>query len=126
MQKTITALLVIIALLLLILVVQLGRTLGAPHFKTPYQAVLLSNGQVFFGRLENASSDYPILRDVFYIQSQTNPESKQVTSTIVRRGRELHGPDRMIINRRSIMLIEPVKEDSQVGSFIAENAKQKK
>ena len=92
----------------------------APAFSTPYQAVILTNGQVYFGQLENLSSQYPTLKDVFYIVSQANPETKQVANILVRRGKELHGPEYMVLNRQSILMIEPVKEDSQVARLIAE------
>ena len=95
-----------------------------PKFDTPYQAVFLANGQVFFGRLSAAGSDYPRLDDVFYVQTQVNPESKETTSVLIRRGKEWHGPSYMILNARSILLIEPVGADSKVGQLIAEAQKQ--
>jgi hypothetical protein len=123
MQKLIAFLLAIIAALLAANGFQYFRTSSTPDFSSQYQAVVLNNGQVFFGKLENANSQFPVLRDVFYIVSQVNPESKQVMNTLVRRGKELHGPEYMVINRQSILLLEPVKEDSQVAKFIAEQKK---
>ena len=92
----------------------------APALDTPYQAVALMNGQMFFGRLEEGASDYLTLRDVFYIQGRQNPETKAVTSVLVKRGGEAHNPDRMLINRQQVLLIEPVKTDSQIAKLIAE------
>ena len=94
------------------------------RFDTPYQAVLLANGQAYFGRLENIGSSYPVLKDVYYVQTQVHPETKQVTNTLVRRGGELHGPDRMVLNASQIVLIEPVTENSQIAKLIAELKKQ--
>jgi hypothetical protein len=88
--------------------------------KTDYQAVFLDNGQVFFGRLENAGSAYPLLRDVFYVQSSVNKETKQVKNVLMKRGSEGHGPDRMYINARHIVVIEPVSPDSKVAQLIKE------
>jgi len=85
-----------------------------------YQAVFMDTGQIFFGKLENAGSDYPVLKNVFYIRQQTNPETKEVKSVLIRRGNEWHGPDRMIINARHIGVIEPVGADSQVAKLIKE------
>lgn len=92
----------------------------APTLDTPYQAVALMNGQMFFGRMEEGGSDYVTLRDVFYIQGRQNPETKAVTSVLVKRGGEAHNPDRMQINRQQVLLIEPVKTDSQIAKLIAE------
>jgi hypothetical protein len=92
----------------------------APTLDTPYQAVALMNGQMFFGKMEEGGSDYVTLRDVFYIQGRQNPETRAVTSVLVKRGGEAHNPDRMQINRQQVLLIEPVKTDSQIARLIAE------
>ncbi|NGZ88588.1 hypothetical protein [Duganella aceris] len=92
----------------------------APRLDTPYQAVALMNGQMFFGKMEEGGSDYVTLRDVFYIQGRQNPETRAVTSVLVKRGGEAHNPDRMQINRQQVLLIEPVKTDSQIAKLIAE------
>lgn len=91
-----------------------------PDTGTPYQAVALMNGQMFFGRLEDSNRDYVTLRDVFYIQGRQNPETRAVTSVLVKRGGEAHAPDRLLINRQQVLLIEPVKTDSQIAKLIAE------
>jgi len=85
-----------------------------------YQAVFMDNGQVFFGKMENAGSPYPVLKDVFYIRQQVNPETKQVANILIRRGNEWHSPDRMLINASHIAVIEPVGADSQVAKLIKE------
>jgi|SRR6185295_8605474 len=126
MQKFIAVLLTVIVSIVAVLAIHNIRSAAAPNFGTPYQAVLLTGGQVYFGKLENAAGTYPILRDVFYVVSQVNPETKQVTNVLVRRGKELHGPEYMVLNRQNIVFIEPVNEDSQVAKFIAEQNKQSK
>jgi hypothetical protein len=92
-------------------------------FDTPYQAVLLDTGQVYYGKITKLGTDLPELRDVFYIQSQTNPETKAVTNILVRRGKEFHSPDHMVINSRHIVVVEPVGEKSKVAELIAEQSK---
>src|SRR5262245_42022069 len=115
----------VMAAALSILAYQVARTQVEPSLNVPYHAVLLANGGAFFGRIDNLQSEYTVLRDVFYIQSRTNPETKQVSNLLVKRGQEWHSPDRMIINKRQIVLIEPVAEGSQVAKLIAEQNKQK-
>ena len=85
---------------------------------TEYQAVHLDNGQVLFGKLEQAGSDYPVLRNVFMAQNQVNPQTKEVTRTLVKRSVELHAPDHMILNARHILAIEPVVANSRVAQVI--------
>ncbi len=86
---------------------------------TEYQAVLLSNGQAYFGKLEGVGSPYPVLTDVFYVQSSVNPETKEPVNTMVKRGNEWHAPDRMILNAEHIIFIETVHPDSKVAKLIA-------
>lgn len=99
-----------------------ARQQAAPALTTPYHAVLLANGQAFFGRVQSQGDEYVVLRDVYYIQSRANPETKQVNNVLVKRGQEWHAPDRMILNRRHVVLLEPVTEGSQVAKLIAEQS----
>ena len=87
-------------------------------FTSEYQAVHLDNGQVLFGKLEQAGGDYPVLRNVFAAQSQVNPETKEVTRSLVKRSVELHNPDYMVLNARHIVAIEPVAATSRVAQVI--------
>lgn len=97
---------------------QFGRS--APTLTTDYQAVLLAGGQVYYGHLQGLGSPYPVLRDIYYVRSQVDPSTRQVTNILVRRGSEWHGPDRMYLNPGHIILVEPVSPDSQVAKLIAE------
>lgn len=87
---------------------------------TPYQAVLLNNGTAYFGKLQGLGGAYPVLREVYYIQKVVNPETKQESNVLVKRGREMHAPDYMILNAADIVLVEPVTESSRVAALIAE------
>jgi len=92
----------------------------AVTFNTPYQAVLLTNGSLFFGKLEGYGTARPVLSEVYYIVTQTNPETKQSTNVLVKRGKELHEPDRMYLNPGEIAYVEPVGEKSKVAQLIAQ------
>jgi hypothetical protein len=94
-----------------------------PSFTSEYQAVLVASGQVYYGRLEGFGTAYPVLRDIYYVQVKVDPETKQSSNVLIRRGQEWHGPDRMYLNPASIILVEPVSPDSQVARLIAEQRK---
>ncbi|HEY4475454.1 MAG TPA: hypothetical protein VJB92_01900 [Candidatus Paceibacterota bacterium] len=86
-----------------------------------YQAVFLTNNQVYFGKLVNRNSQYPVLKDIYYLQVtqtlQPRDENQQPIPNLnlVKLGAEVHGPqDEMVINRDHIMFYEDLKEDSQV------------
>ena len=86
---------------------------------TPYQAVLLANNTVYFGRLEGyGASPFPVLREVYYVKTAVDPKTNQQSSVLVRRGAEWHGPDHMILNASQIVLVEPVTRNSKVMELI--------
>lgn len=93
------------------------------EFSTPYQAVLLTNGSVYFGHLQDYGTSHPVLTDAYYVVSQTNPENKQVTNSLIKRGKELHEPDRMYLNPNQIVFVESVGANSKVAQLIAEQKK---
>jgi len=91
---------------------------AAVKFTTPYQAVLLSNGSAYFGQLQGYGGPHPVLRDVFYIVNQTNPQTKEATPTLVKRGKEMHEPDLMYLNPSQILFVETVGPSSKVAQLI--------
>ncbi|MBU0596576.1 hypothetical protein KKA94_00235 [Patescibacteria group bacterium] len=89
-----------------------------------YQAVFLTNGQVYFGKITSFDDDYLELIDVFYLQIKGGlqdkaGEEKEEDLSLVKLGSELHGPeDRMFINYEQILFYENLKKDSKVVSAI--------
>ena len=86
-----------------------------------YQAVFLDNNQVYFGKLSSERSQYPVLRDIYYLQANRDGSTPVSVDDVnlVKLGGELHGPvDEMRINRDQILLIEDLKNDSQVVDAI--------
>ncbi|MDI6747191.1 MAG: hypothetical protein QMD17_08605 [Rhodocyclaceae bacterium] len=123
MQKIVVGLLVAIVTLLIFISHQLSRSEAIPAVASQYQTVVLANGQVYFGKLEHASGKSYILRDVFYVVSQSDPESKQISNILVRRGKELHEPEYMLLSRNQVIMIEPVGDKSRIAQLIAEQNK---
>ncbi|MDO8430089.1 MAG: hypothetical protein Q7S73_01865 [bacterium] len=82
-----------------------------------YQAVFLTNNQVYFGKLSDKDDQYPVLTDIYYLRvtQPLQPSQPNPNVNLVKLGDELHGPaDRMEINRDQILFIEDLKPDSQV------------
>jgi len=87
--------------------------------QTPgYQAVLLDNNQVYYGRLAGLNTDYPELTDVFYVQSAIDPQTKQAANILLKRGKEWHAPDKMLLSAHHIIMVEPVTPGSAVAKLI--------
>lgn len=92
-----------------------------------YQAVFLTSGQVYFGKLSMVDDKYMKLTDVFYIQtstSGTNVQSSDTNSTdmqLIKLGNEIHGPkDAMVISRDQVLFFENLKDDGKVVKTIKE------
>jgi len=86
-----------------------------------WQAVFLSNGQVYFGQTSHEDKDVVNLKDIYYLQvtralqPATEGQTEQQELSLVKLGNELHGPeDQMRINRDHILFIEDLKEDGKV------------
>jgi small nuclear ribonucleoprotein (snRNP)-like protein len=115
-----------VLLALLIVVVIAGFVLDwrskntATIFPTPYQAVLLSNGGVYYGKLQGYGTQHPVLTNVFYIVTRTDPKTNASSNILVKRGKELHEPDRMYLNPNSIVFVETVGANSKVAQLISE------
>jgi len=90
-------------------------------FATPFQAVVLANGAVYYGRLEGFGTNLPVLRNVYYVLPRTNQETGKSTNILVKRGKESHNPDRMYLNPKQIVFVEPVGTNSEIAKVIAEN-----
>jgi len=118
-------LLVLIALILVVLVVrtQLFRvgiaTLFAPSAaevieRDAYQAVFLTNGSTYFGKLDAQGDDWFLLSDVFYLSV-----SEQSGPQLIKRGTEAQGPKSpMIISREQVLFIENLRDDGDIVTLI--------
>ena len=121
LRRIFLMLVVLIALVLVVMVVrtQLFRagisTLFAPGpmeivDRNAYQAVFLTNGSTYFGKLQEQGDQWFTLSDVFYL-TVTEDNSTQLT----KRGSETQGPkEPMLIPRAQILFIENLRDDSQV------------
>jgi len=93
-----------------------------------YQAVFLTNGQSYFGKLQPAGGSYMELTDIFYLQTKPTDSTAPQQATpdtsaqvqLVKLGDEIHGPsDQMIIDKSQILFFENLKSDGKVAQSIA-------
>lgn len=142
MQKSSKAPWIILAVVVVVLVVlgvvfrgQLFKRSGQSQTaaKSGYQAIFLSNGQVYFGKLTESDANYVKLIDIYYLQviqpplqgnnqpGQTGQTAQQPQISLVKLGNELHGPvDEMHISRAQILFYEDLKTDGQVVKAISQ------
>jgi len=96
------------------------RSTRQVQFSTPYQAVQLTNGALFFGQLHGYGGPNPTLTDVYFVVSQTNPDTKQVNNVLVKRIKEAHAPELMYLNPNAVLFVEPVAPNSKVSQLISQ------
>jgi hypothetical protein len=104
-----------------------ASTSGEPDASL-YQAVILSNSQLYFGKLSRLNTDWPILTDVYYLRGrQQAPETvkpgaaPQPAFDLVKLGTEIHQPqDAMALNKSQIVYWENLSPDSQVIKVIGQ------
>ena len=91
-------------------------------FTTPFQAVLMTNGVAYYGKLEGYGTPRPVLTDVYVIVTQTNPDTKQTSKGLFKLDKveDLYQPDRMYINPNQFLGVEPVNPNSKVAQLIAQ------
>jgi hypothetical protein len=89
---------------------------------TRYQAVFLQNGQTWFGHYRDRIGPYAAMDTVYYVQTKTSQDADvPPTSQLIKRGNELHGPDRaVLIPKTAILFIEDLRDDSPIAKFMAQ------
>jgi hypothetical protein len=75
---------------------------------------------VYYGRLQGYGTEHPALTRAFYVVGKADPNTKAITNVLVKRGKELHEPDRMYLNPASIVFVENVGTESKVAQLIAD------
>lgn len=94
-----------------------------------YQAVFLTNDQVYFGKIKAINDDVVVITDIYYLQkgSDQAADAKQDTAapaqqsnmSLAKLGNELHAPvDQMQINKDQVLFWENLKADGKVAQAI--------
>ena len=90
-----------------------------------YQAVFLTNGQVYFGKLHGYYGGRPYMTEVYYFQSASGSADTKMSSQqqLRKLGTEVHGPEQeLLLNRDSILFVENLREDSNIVSAIVKES----
>lgn len=90
-----------------------------------FQALFLTNGQVYFGHLANVNDGYVKLTDIYYLQVQQSVQPGQSNSnnnqqvSLAKLGNELHGPeDAMYVAQSQVLFWENLKNSGKVVQAI--------
>lgn len=94
-----------------------------------YQALFLTNGQVYFGKVSQVDKSYVKVTDIYYLQVQQTVQPKDSSAanannqqvSLAKLGGELHGPeDIMYVSRQQVLFWENLKNDGKVAKAIAD------
>jgi hypothetical protein len=91
--------------------------IGALH------SVMLVNGQVYYGKLDDIGRGYVELSDLHYVTSVQDQAGNRTNRLVNRRLADWHGPTHMTIPLEKIVMIEQVGPDSTVARAFTEEAK---
>ncbi|HET6925023.1 MAG TPA: hypothetical protein VFH39_04295 [Candidatus Saccharimonadales bacterium] len=125
------ALTVLVVALIVLVFVNPSNTQSKYIDSSKYQAVFLTNGQVYFGNLNSVGSDYFRLDNIYYLTQNTTTNSNGQTTTdgnytLVKLGcQQIHDPlDQMIIERNQVSFWENLNDSGKVVTSIKQFQKQ--
>ncbi len=91
--------------------------------ETRFQAVILSNDKVYFGRIRTASDEFYELESAFFLRETRDGEDAEPVRALLPVNREIHAPDNsMLIRKNEVVLVENLAKDSPI---LAEIKRQK-
>ncbi len=127
--KIVIVMSIIIAIIGVFIVWQRSHSSTSYIQSDKYQALFLTNNQVYFGKLQRLNDSSYRLTDVYYVQSDAQSDATSQTAqdtakqnappTLVKLGDELHGPmDEIIIRDEQVLFWENLKTDGKVTTAI--------
>ena len=91
------------------------EALAAAIDTTRYQAVILSNDKVYFGKLESLSEDFFRLESAFFLRETREDADAEPVRALLPVNREIHAPENtMLIRKDEVVLIENLAKDSPI------------
>lgn len=113
----ITALVIIIgAILSLVFFLPQGERVDTDG----YQVVYLASGQAYFGKLQNTTGEYLLLRNAYTTQNQTGAEDNaQPQTSLIKLSEQVYGPqDSISLKSDQVVFWQNLKDDSKVAQAI--------
>lgn len=92
-----------------------GDTFAGVIDSSRYQAVILSNDKVYFGRIDDASDEFFQLDNAFFLRETRADAEAEPERSLLPVNREIHAPDNtMLIRKDEVVLVENLAEDSPI------------
>ena len=119
----IVGVLITVTLLLIVVFLSIRINSNRSNFErivdsATYQAVFLSNDQIYFGHLKDTGSDFLLLTDVYYVKVDDDSVGRLIKLGQI----EPHGPkNEMVISKDQILFWENLRMDSSIVQTIKNN-----
>lgn len=82
-------------------------------------SVMLKGGQIYYGEFEASDAHAVQLKNVFYVQTLTNPATQQVSNRLLNRKKnDWHAPESMTIALAEMVMIEAVGSQSKLAQLV--------
>lgn len=80
-----------------------------------YQAVILSNDKVYFGRISAVSDEFYELDEAFFLRETRESPDAEPVRALLPINREIHAPEnRILLRRAEVVLVENLEADSPI------------
>lgn len=90
--------------------------------KSSYQVVYLTNGQAYFGKLQNTGGEYLVMKEPYAAQSVAPKEGETqtgATTTLLKVSQQVYGPqDSIAIKSDQVSFWQNLRSDSKVTAAI--------
>lgn len=129
---------VILAILLILALGVIGwlvapKLTGGLEFDTDkYQAVAVSDGQIYFGKVTPVDADHIRLTDAYYLQAEMTETTAATEETapaqpgnvrLIKLSNKIYGPeDGIVLSKSQIVSYENLASDGQVAEWLKENS----
>ncbi len=87
-----------------------------------YQVVYLTNGQAYFGKLQNTSGEYLVMKQPYTaqaIEADTSKPEQPATTALLRVRDQVYGPDDSIaIRAETVAFWQNLRDDSKISAAL--------
>ena len=92
-----------------------GDPFGGAIDSKRYQAVILTNDKVYFGKIHDTSSTFFTLDDAFFLRETKASDTAEPVRALLPANSEIHAPDNtLLIRKDEVVLVENLAKDSPV------------
>lgn len=106
---------------ILTLVVMSGQTINTSGF----QMVYLSNGQAIFGKLQNTSGSYLVIKEPYTLQATEGTSDENNATSILKMTDQVYGPeDSISVRSDNVISWQNLRSDSKVTQAIEKRKNQ--